>query len=151
MTVKLSTLLQNTDYRSYFQRNVKYPTNVYHQAPWRVWVHLTSGKWGQKTFATYGEAFKYTVPVLKKAAVQDVSISSRLIGFRPPEQIRLHYQTLGYDWCLMCRRPVQFVTWRKHHALRNDLHQFFAHHPVCPYCGIREETMRGNGVTIGKN
>lgn len=159
MTIRMSTLLKNPAYRSYLTRNVVYPRNVYHPAPWRVWAQKVSPqsakgyKWAGKAFKTYGEAFD----LLKKIHTAgpdkflDVSISSRLIGFNAPEQLRVQYKSDGYDWCLMCRRPVQFVPMRRHHALDNTLHQYYAHFPVCPYCGIREETILTRGaITIGK-
>lgn len=158
MTIRMSTLLKNPTYRSYLTKNVVYPKNVYHPAPWRVWAQKVSPqsksgfKWAGKTFKTYGEAFALTKTILGRPAdFKDVSISSRLIGFRAPEQLRVQYKMDGYDWCVMCRRPVIFTPMRRHHALDSTLHQYYAHFPVCPYCGIREETVLTNGaITYGK-
>lgn len=158
MTIRMSRLIKDPEYRSYLTKNVVYPKNVYHPAPWRVWAQKVDPSkrsgfaWSGKTFKTYGEAFDLLKRIQKAGPTfEDAAISSRLIGFRAPEQLRQRYKALGYDWCVMCRRPVQFVPMRRHHALDNTLHQYYSHFPVCPYCGIREETILTNGaITYGK-
>lgn len=151
MSPTLSVLLKDPAYRAYFLRQPQLPQNLYHLAPFKVWGLKTDGKWAGKSVATFAEGFELTKKILRNPGYQDVSISSRVVGFRAPEQLRTAYKADGYDWCIMCRRPVHFIAKRRHHALRDDLHRYYAHHPVCPYCGIREETMLHGGITMGKN
>jgi len=92
-----------------------------------------------------------TKKMLRHPLFEDVAITSRVVGFKPPENLRDHYRAAGYDWCIMCRRPTHFKAMRRHHALRDDLHRYYANHPVCVYCGMREETMLHGNVTLGKN
>ena len=150
MSPTLATLLRNEEYKKYFLRQPRLPKKLYHPLPWRVWGHKTDGKWAGRAVATFPEAFEMTKKMLRHPLFQDVAISSRVVGFKPPELLLQQYKADGYDWCLMCRRPAHFKAMRKHHALRDDLHRYYAHHPVCPYCGIREETMLHGGVTLGK-
>ncbi|QEQ93647.1 hypothetical protein SEA_ZUKO_69 [Streptomyces phage Zuko] len=147
----LATLLKDPKYKAYFLRPALLPKKVYHPAPFRVWALTPQGKWAGTTAVDYAEAFGKTKRLLQSPKFVDVSISSRVIGFRAPEDLVQKYKADGYDWCIMCRRPVHFMPKRRHHALRDDLHRFFAEFPVCPYCGIREETMLHSGVTMGRN
>lgn len=150
-TTTLAVLLKDPAYRSYFLRKPVLPKNLYHPAPFYVWGLKQDGRWAGKAVVDFSAAFDLTKRMLKAPTIQDVSISSRVIGFKAPEQLVMQYRQDGYDWCIMCRRPVHFAPKRKHHALRDDLHRYFSHHPVCPYCGIREETMLHGNVTMGKN
>jgi hypothetical protein len=151
MSPTLSTLLRNEDYKRYFLRQPVLPKKLHHSAPWRVWGLKATDKWAGKAVATFPEAFDLAKKMLRHPDFKDVSISSRVVGFKPPANLQDHYRASGYDWCLMCRRPVHFVAKRKHHALRDDLHRYYAHYPVCPYCGIREETLLAGNITFGKN
>lgn len=152
MSPTLATLLKDPVYRAYFVRKPVLPKNLHNPLPFKVWGLRTDNKWAGRAVASFPEAFEMTKKILRRPDFKDVSISSRVIGFRAPEQLLTAYKADGYDWCIMCRRPVHFVARRKHHALRDDLHKFFAHEPVCPYCGIREETILTPGaVTLGKN
>lgn len=150
----LAALLKDPKYRAYFLRQPVLPKRLHHQAPFYVWALKPDGKWAGKAVADFPTAFDMTKKILKAIPAgkfEDVSISSRVVGFRAPEDLVVAYKSDGYDWCIMCRRPVHFMPKRKHHALRDDLHRYFAAHPVCPYCGIREETMLHGNVTMGKN
>lgn len=147
----LATLLRDPKYKAYFLRAPKLPKNLYHQAPFYVWGLKADGKWAGKAVADFPTAFDAAKKILRAPAFVDVSISSRVVGFAAPEDVRLQYKADGYDWCIMCRRPVHFVAKAKHHALRDDLHRYFSTHPVCPYCGIREETMLHGNITMGRN
>lgn len=147
----LASLLKDPAYRSYFVRQPVLPPKLYHPAPFYVWGLRVNGKWAGKAVPDYPTAFEATKKILRHDSFQDVAISSRVIGFKPPETLKDKYRDMGYDWCIMCRRPVYFRPLRKHHALRDDLHRYFSHHPVCGFCGIREETMLHGNVTIGKN
>lgn len=152
MTLTLAKLLKDPDYRAYFIRQPQLPKGLYHPAPFKVWGLKDDGRWAGKPVATFAEGFELTKKMLRHPDFTDVSISSRVIGFRAPEDLKLKYQADGYDWCIMCRRPTHFIARRKHHALRDDLHKYFSHHPVCTYCGMREETQRTPGaITMGKN
>lgn len=152
MSPRLATLLKDQAYRQYFLRQPVMPKKLHHPAPWRVWGLKTTNQWAGKSLATFPEAFELAKKMLRSSQFQDVSISSRVVGFRAPEQLLTAYRADGYNWCIMCRRPVHFTPKRRHHALRDDLHRYFSHQPVCPYCGIREETMLTPGaVTLGKN
>jgi hypothetical protein len=151
MSPTLSTLLRDPAYKAYFRRQPVLPKNLYHPAPFRVWGLRVDGRWAGKAVPSYPEGFELAKKMLRSDSFQDVSISSRVVGFKPPENLRDEYRARGYDWCIMCRRPTHFAPKRKHHALRDDLHRYFSHQPVCPYCGIREETMIHGNVTIGKN
>lgn len=152
MSPTLSALLKDPEYKAYFIRPAVIPKSVYHTAPFKVWGITLQDKWAGTTAKDYAEAFGKVKVMLKSKKFRDVSISSRVVGFPAPEGLRLKYKTEGgYDWCLMCRRPVIFEAQDWHHALRNDLHCYFANFPVCPYCGIREETMTSPGsITMGK-
>lgn len=148
----LSALLKDPKYKAYFLRVPKLPKSLHHQAPFYVWGLKSDGRWAGKPVADFQTAFDMTKRLLKAPAFVDVSISSRVVGFPAPEDVRLAYKADGYDWCIMCRRPVHFIPKAKHHALRDDLHRYFAAFPVCPYCGIREETMTTPGaITMGRN
>ena len=147
----LATLLKDPKYRAYFLRQPQLPKNLYHLAPYYVWALKPNGKWAGAAVVDFPTAFTKAKAILKSPTFADVSISSRVIGFRAPEELVVQYRQDGYDWCIMCRRPVHFLPRRKHHALRDDLHRYFSHQPVCPYCGIREETMLHGNVTMGKN
>ncbi|QWT29852.1 hypothetical protein PP631_gp071 [Streptomyces phage KimJongPhill] len=147
----LATLLKDPKYKAYFLRPAIIPKGIYHLAPFKVWALTPAGKWAGTTAVDYREAFGKVKRLLASPKFVDVSISSRVIGFRGPEELVMDYKSRGYDWCIMCRRPVHFAPRRKHHALRDDLHRYFSAFPVCPYCGIREETMLHSGVTMGKN
>jgi hypothetical protein len=153
MSPTLATLLKDPTYRSYFLRAPQLPARLYHQAPYYVWAIKADGKWAGVAVPDFPTAFAKTKAILKATPnrFKDVSISSRVVGFRAPEQLVQAYRADGYDWCIMCRRPVHFAPKRRHHALRDDLHRYFSHQPVCPYCGIREETMTHGSITIGKN
>lgn len=147
----LSTLLKDPAYRSYFTKPAVIPKGIFHPAPFRVWGITTQSRWAGTTAVDYADAFNKVKVMIKSKKFQDISISSRVVGFPAPESLRLHYKSDGYDWCLMCRRPVVFEPRERHHALRKDLHCYFADFPVCPYCGIREETMISPGmITMGK-
>ncbi len=147
----LSTLLKDPKYKAYFRRPAIIPKGIYAPQPFKIWALTPQGKWAGTTAADYAEAFGKVKRLLASPKFVDVSISSRLIGFRAPEDLVMDYRSRGYDWCIMCRRPVHFSPRSRHHALRDDLHCYFAAFPVCPYCGIREETMLHSGVTMGKN
>lgn len=147
----LASLLKDPEYRAYFLRKPVLPKNLYHTAPFYVWGLKTNGKWVGKAVADFTTAFDMTKKLLRSPALADVSISSRVVGFRAPESLVAKYKTDGYDWCIMCRRPVHFAPKRKHHALRDELHRYFTQFPICPYCGIREETMLHGSITMGKN
>lgn len=147
----MATLLKDQKYRAYFLRAPQLPKHFHHLAPFYVWALKPNGKWAGKAVVDFPSAFEMTKKILKAPAYSDVSISSRVIGFRGPEELVMKYRAEGYDWCIMCRRPVHFMPKRKHHALRDDLHRYFAAFPVCPFCGIREETMLHGNVTLGKN
>lgn len=147
----LASLLKDPAYRAYFLRQPILPKRLYHPAPFYVWGLKANGKWAGKAVADFPTAFDLTKKMLRAPAFEDVSISSRVIGFKAPEALVMKYKADGYDWCIMCRRPVHFRALRKHHALRDDLHRYFSHHPVCGFCGIREETMLHGNVTMGKN
>lgn len=147
----LASLLKDPAYKAYFRRQPVLPPKLYHPAPFKVWGLKIDGRWAGKAVADYPAAFELTKKMLRAPSFADVAISSRVIGFKPPENLKDDYRSRGYDWCIMCRRPVLFAPKRKHHALRDDLHRYFSHHPVCPFCGIREETMIHGNVTLGKN
>lgn len=147
----LSALLKDPKYRAYFLRPAVIPKGIYHPAPFKIWGLRANGKWAGTTAVDFREGFDKAKKILRSDSFVDVSISSRVVGFRAPEDLVMQYRQDGYDWCIMCRRPVHFAPKRKHHALRDDLHRYFSAHPVCPYCGIREETMLHSGVTMGKN
>src|SRR3546814_15939913 len=132
-----AALLKDPAYRSDFGRQPVLPKNLYHPAPFYVWGLKTNGRWAGKAVADYPTAFDLTKRMLRADAIEDVSISSRVIGFRPPENLKDEYRSRGYDWCIMCRRLVHFAPKRKHHALRDDLPWHFSHHPVCPFWGIQ--------------
>lgn len=151
MSPTLTALLKNPTYRAYFLRQPKLPPKLHHPEPWRVWALRENGKWAGKSLATFPEAFDLTKKLIRNPAIKDAAICSRVIGFRAPEQLVMQYKAEGYDWCIMCRRPTHFKAMRRHHALRDDLHKYYASHPVCPYCGIREETMLHGNITMGKN
>ncbi len=148
----MAALLKDPKYRAYFLRSPQLPAKLYHPAPFKVWALKPNGKWAGVALPDFPSAFTKAKAILKSPTYIDVSISSRVIGFRAPEELARQYRADGYDWCLMCRRPVLFMPKRKHHALRDDLHRYFVAFPVCPYCGIREETMTTPGmITMGKN
>lgn len=147
----LSTLLKDPKYKAYFLRAPQLPKRLYHQAPFYVWGLKPNGKWAGVAVPDFKTAFDKTKAILRSPAFVDVSISSRVVGFKAPEELVMEYRSRGYDWCIMCRRPVHFSPKRRHHALRDDLHRYFAAQPVCPYCGIREETMLHGSITLGKN
>jgi len=152
MSPTLATLLKDPTYRSYMLRVPKIPKGIYHPAPFRVWGLKVDGKWAGAAKPDFVTAFDLTKRMLRNPDFQDAAISSRVVGFAAPEDLRLKYQADGYDWCIMCRRPVHFAAKKKHHALRDDLHRYFSHQPVCPYCGIREDTILTPGaITMGKN
>jgi len=151
MSPTLKTLLRNEDYKRYFLRRPVLPAKLFHPMPWKVWGLKVDNKWAGRAVATYPEAFEMTKKMLRSPQFQDAAICSRVVGFRPPENLLMQYKADGYDWCIMCRRPAVFKAKRKHHALRDDLHRYYAHHPVCPYCGMREETMLHGNITLGKN
>lgn len=150
-TPTLAVLLKDPAYRSYFLRKPVLPKNLHHPAPFYVWGLKTTNTWVGKPVVDFTAAFDLTKKMLKVPAIKDVAISSRVIGFQAPQNLKDAWRAKGYDWCIMCRRPVHFKAKRTHHALRDDLHRYFSHHPVCPYCGIREETMLHGNVTMGKN
>ena len=147
----LSTLLKDPAYKAYFLRPAVIPKGVYHPAPFKVWGLTAANTWAGTTAKNYAEAFEKAKKILSSPKFVDVSISSRVVGFRAPEELVMEYRSRGYDWCIMCRRPTLFTPKKKHHALRDDLHCYFAAYPVCPYCGIREDTMLHGRVTMGKN
>lgn len=153
MSPTLASLLKDPAYKAYFLRAPRLPAGLHAPLPFKVWGLRIDNKWAGKAVPTFADGFILAKRMLRaKDQFRDVSISSRVIGFRAPEQLLTAYKADGYDWCIMCRRPVHFMPKRRHHALRPDLHQFFAHEPVCPYCGIREETVLTPGaVTLGKN
>lgn len=151
MSPTLTALLRNAEYRAYFLRQPVLPKKLHHPAPWKVWALKDNGKWAGKAIATFPEAFDLTKKLIRKPGIKDAAICSRVVGFKAPEQLVTAYRTDGYDWCIMCRRPTIFKPMAKHHALRQDLHVFFQHHPVCFYCGMREETMVSGGITLGRN
>ena len=152
MSPTLTTLLRHPEYKRYFLRQPVLPKKLFHPLPWRVWALKNNGKWAGKAVATFPEAFEMTKKILRTPETfKDVAISSRVVGFKPPEALKDHYRAAGYDWCIMCRRPTHFKAMRRHHALRDDLHRYYANHPVCVYCGMREETMMHGGITLGKN
>src|SRR3546814_20129947 len=131
-----AALLKDPAYRSDFGRQPVLPKNLYHPAPFYVWGLKTNGRWAGKAVADYPTAFDLTKRMLRADAIEDVSISSRVIGFRPPEHLKDEYRYRGYDWCIMCRRPVdrksvvsgKSSSVRVDHGARRTLNTTIDHH-----------------------
>lgn len=129
-------LLKDAQFRKYFLTNPRLPYKLADPNPWTVWIHRTSQKTGRLVWArvdmpTFKDAWTYARANYK--GWKDFSITSRIIGFDPPKNIRNAFEL--NDWCYRCRRPVEMRAFAKHHALKQDIHQYFADWPVCPYCG----------------
>lgn len=139
--MNMTDLLKDPVYRRYFLTVPRLPYDLAIECPWRVWV-LKDGKWLKRDFATFEDSFKFVKPRFR--TWEDVSISSRVIGFDPPKNVRHAFNS--YDWCKRCRRPSVFKTFKTHHALDNSIHRFFSHIPVCRYCGASE----GTSLTVVK-
>lgn len=137
--MKMTELLKDPVFRKYFLKSPRFPYPIAQKTPWTVWIHKKSkGRlvWGRIQFTTFKEAFDYVKPRMKDW--EDFSITSMVIGFVPPTNVRNAFHES--DWCYRCRRPVQMRTYAKHHALKPDIHEYFADWPVCPFCGAREES-----------
>jgi len=139
--MKMIDLLKQPEYRGYFLKSPKFPYPLACPQPWTVWINKESSKtagklvWLRKDTVTFRDAVKFVSPRMKEW--EDFSITSRIIGFVPPKNLRNSYELS--DWCYRCRRPVEFRVFRKHHALRSDMHVYFEDWPVCPFCGSSGE------------
>lgn len=134
-------LLKDPIYRKYFLKTPKFPYPIAYATPWKLWVHRESRKtpsrlaWVGYSFGTFAEAFYYAKPKWKEW--EDFSITCTVMGFVPPKNVRNAFELS--DWCMRCRRPVEMRAVERHHALRNDIHRYFADWPVCPFCGANSE------------
>lgn len=141
--LKMMDLLKDEEYRKYYLTNPKFPYPLANDAPWRIWIRRPSSKkpgrmvWTNRRHDTFKNAWADVRKNYRQW--DDFSITSMVIGFRPPIALQRKYKLL--DWCMRCRRPVEFQTFHRHHALNNDLHQWFSDWPVCPYCGGSNDTM----------
>lgn len=137
--MQMITLLRDPIYRAYFLKAPRFPHPVHHETPWTVWVKRTRNErvvWAKKDVPTFREAFTFVKPHIKEW--DDFSITSRIISFFPPKNVRHAYRHL--QWCYRCRRPTTFKPYARHHALKPEVHRYFADWPVCPYCGCKDDT-----------
>jgi len=136
----LKELLADPVFRLYYTRVPRLPETLSWGEPWQVWAVTHDGRWGQRKFETYAEAWAKVVEFYKQPdKFRDVCIVSRRMMFAPPK--RAHWRS-PYAWCSRCRRPSEFRQRSpEHHALRSQ--------PVltddlprrCYYCGIRKAAM----------
>lgn len=139
--MKMIDLLKDPVFRKYFLKNPRFPYKLAHPEPWTVWIHKPGKKhperlvWARKDTATFKEAFSYARARWNEW--HDFSITSRIVGFVPPQNVRNSYEL--NEWCYRCRRPVEMKAFNKHHALDPDIHKFFVDWPVCPFCGSSGE------------
>lgn len=138
--MKMISLLKDPVYRQYFLTNPRIPYKLAAEKPWTIWARTRSSKtgamvWRRIDTATFKDAWQIS---RKSVSVwDDFSITSRIIGFDPPKNVRNAYELS--DWCYRCRRPVEKRAYAKHHALDKDIHKYFAEWAVCPYCGSSGE------------
>lgn len=137
--MKMTELLKDPTYRKYYLKAPRFPYPIASEKPWTVWIRKPrpNGKmtWARVKFATFKEAFNYCKP--RMADWDDFSITSMVIGFVPPTSLRNAYEL--NEWCYRCRRPVEMRAFARHHALKPEIHEYFADWPVCPFCGASEE------------
>lgn len=140
-------LLKEPVYREYYLRSPKFPYPIAYATPWKLWINRVSrrpesaGKlvWVGLSFATFKQAFDYAKPRMRDQDLKwkDFSICCTVMGFVPPQKVRNTFELS--DWCMRCRRAVDMRAVARHHALRADIHRFFAEWPVCPFCGASDE------------
>lgn len=145
--IPMSELLKDPTYKKYLLRIPQVPaaSQLPHLSPmWVVYVKPeVEGKWRRKSFRKYSKAFKF----FKKAmalGVADACINNKRLAFDPPARLarirgkfvvgsdgvkrqatkrvewkpRLSGDDPDHEWCLYCRRPVEFKYYSKHPALK---------------------------------
>lgn len=143
MSLTMLDLLKEPVYRKYFLKAPRFPYPIAYPTPWKVWVNRESRKpdkagqlvWVSVSFTTFKEAFDYCKSRMREW--EDFSICCTVMGFVPPQIVRNTFELS--DWCMRCRRAVDMRAVARHHALRHDIHRFFAEWPVCPFCGASDE------------
>lgn len=140
--MKTVELLKDPDYRKYFLRVPKFPYELASPRPWTVWAKKSSAKrpgrfvWTAMPFEDFKQSWQVVRNHYKNW--EDFSITSMIIGFKPPKHIMNMIPEM--EWCYRCRRPVDYRTFSRHHALDRGIHQWFSNWPVCPYCGFSGDT-----------
>jgi len=149
--IPLKKLMKDPIFRKWM---AQVPSGFLGQTRWRVWVkRKKKGPWGKIDFATYPEAYRWMAKNLSE--YHDMAIHSLARLHRPP-RTRVKTGTTaqgldtyrykdwqlpaGHGWCGLCRRPVVFAYFSKHH--------FWTHvgkpwvldgaTRLCPICGGRE-------------
>jgi hypothetical protein len=113
--------------------------------PWCLWIlfshedRANAFTWARLDTPTYAEAFNAWVRLRqnRKNAV-DWSITCKPKLFEIPAKLMNAVQSFDRCvWCPRCRRPVELVWTKRHHALQGV--QELCTEPAlrCPYCGIR--------------
>lgn len=126
------------------------------QSRWRVFVQKEEGgRWGKADFDTYADAYRFMAKNLKKyhdmsihclARLSDPPIVVRKTGRVVkgiPERTRKSWMLTtkldlaGHRWCGLCRRPVKFRYFTRHHAIPSK-YPINGYEKLCSICGGRE-------------
>ena len=140
--ISLLELLEDKEYRQFFQKIPKLPSAAYLPStpPWRVLIRVQGGSWKSSYEKTYAEAFetlKYYKPLMIDGAI--ISRRVQFPVFQKIVRIKNSYVIVNGErrqvtkpvnwkpkldpyesahyWCPYCRRPTVFGYYRKHHAI----------------------------------
>lgn len=140
MPPTMRDLLADPVFRLYYKQVPVLPESVSWGEPWMVWAVTHTGKWGQRKFETYREAWGKLVEIHKQQEkFRDVAIVSRRVMFPPPANGQWPHK---FSWCSRCRRPSEFkLRSPDHHALRSQPTLTDDDAKRCYYCGIRRVSM----------
>jgi hypothetical protein len=141
--ISFRELLQDPLFKQWTMKSPKLKVTVATGAPWFVYVKR-EGRWARKEFSTYARAFNWLIKRLKAGEIEDAAIHCKRQWFLPPRvrvEGRRTYWPMppNHRWCGLCRRPVVYNTFSKHHAMPP---YSASYEPRCTICGARQTMTR---------
>lgn len=137
--ISFKELLQDPIFKAWTMKPPKLQSVATISHPWFVYVKREE-RWGRKEFISYTSAFNWLVAKLKGGTIEDAAIHCKRQWYAPPRVKVAGKRTFwpmppAHRWCGLCRRPVVYNTFSKHHAMPP---YSASYEPRCTVCGARQ-------------
>lgn len=163
--ITIAELLEDDRYKQFFTTMPKVPVVSKAPTlspPWVLYVQLDlDGPWRTKQFEKYSDAFKFFKKLRASRGLHDAAIHNKRVAFDPPTRMvrikgkfiegsdgklrqatkvvvwrpRLPSDEAQHHWCMYCRRPTIFRTYRRHRGLKQIVEELSTDIPRCCICG----------------
>ena len=163
----LAELLEDKNYRKFFEKQPHIPNISRTAPPYRLWVQRRAhGPWLKKDISSYHSGIKWLIDRLDE--IHDGALAIKGLQSPPPnklvkvkrngvlltkigsdgverpvvKEVPWHFYTpideRKHVWCPYCRRPTIFTWFSKHHNMPNILQPEYSR---CTICGCREDSV----------